>query len=533
MAEVNSFFANEGAHRKNLFLEYSGESVAILSRYGFYVILLWALCLRLIGLSKGLWLDEAYTVNTIGLDGFTRMLRSLSNDVHPPLYYVLLKLWSKIYSTEEFLRLFSVLFSMLAIGLVGLWIKRYSKTASILAALYFATAPLLLRYSQEIRQYALLLVATTLAFICSSRIAAQPENRSAYVYLSLALLLAVSVHLAGVFLFLSVWIFTVLNCKQRSRKSVTKKMLAAFALPFAAFLGYFLLPTNTGFYGKSWMPAVSFALVWRTAAALFGLLNASWPLLVLSGIVSLLILFGSWKRNLPFLVAASVFWLQALIYSIFATPVFFFRTLIPSLVPLVGFVALQLSTICFRRIRLVAMLACMLLFSLFALNWSVVQAKEPVEGYKDAMGILQEQIGPHSSLLIYPNYVQLPVGYYLKNKPDISLTVINSNSTPEEMRRAVRASQRHPVSDVFLVTRLDSTFVAQSSTFSNLLFLIKDEGTRAGSIHVFVMLSGDRFNQPVLIQVQSDFFRRLNDVFGNPVSFQDRGLYTISSWRMK
>jgi uncharacterized membrane protein len=65
-----------------------------------------ALVLRVLGLNKGIWLDEASSINVISNPDFPRNLFFYDQ---LPLYFILLKFWSSINNSEEFLRLFSVL----------------------------------------------------------------------------------------------------------------------------------------------------------------------------------------------------------------------------------------------------------------------------------------------------------------------------------------------------------------------------------------------------------------------------------------
>ncbi len=67
-----------------------------------------------------IWFDESFSYGMVQHD-FTEIIRRTAYDVHPPLYYVLLKAWTLLFGdTQTAIRLFSV-FSW-TIGLWGLWI---------------------------------------------------------------------------------------------------------------------------------------------------------------------------------------------------------------------------------------------------------------------------------------------------------------------------------------------------------------------------------------------------------------------------
>ena len=68
--------------------------------------------------SKGFWLDEAYSVVTARLP-LMEMLQNLSRDATPPLYYLILAPWIRLFGTgEAAARALSVVFSVGGIALL-------------------------------------------------------------------------------------------------------------------------------------------------------------------------------------------------------------------------------------------------------------------------------------------------------------------------------------------------------------------------------------------------------------------------------
>lgn len=114
--------------------------------------------MRLVGINQSLWLDEGTTAlvardltwsNFFG--GF------LQNDFHPPLYYIVIKLFTEMFGnySEVFLRLPSVVFGIASIFLSYKIGEKFSKKIGLVSALFLATAPLHIYYSQESRMYSL------------------------------------------------------------------------------------------------------------------------------------------------------------------------------------------------------------------------------------------------------------------------------------------------------------------------------------------------------------------------------------------
>jgi uncharacterized membrane protein len=126
--------------------------------------LAFSLALRLINLNQSLWIDEA--VQAITSQGpFSAIFAELQGDFHPPLYHFLMWFWVHIFGSGEVsLRLPSVFFG---VGTVWMIYKlgNLGKLGSLgwVAALFLATAPFHIYYSQEARMYAM-----TAFFACLS-----------------------------------------------------------------------------------------------------------------------------------------------------------------------------------------------------------------------------------------------------------------------------------------------------------------------------------------------------------------------------
>lgn len=128
-----------------------------------FLILILGLILRLINLHQSLWLDESISALAVKSQSFWGILTQFSpGDVHPPLYYLVLKLWTNFFGYSEIaLRFPSVLFGVVASYFVYLIAK---KKIALLAALFLAVNPLAIYYSQEARMYSLALFAVTASF---------------------------------------------------------------------------------------------------------------------------------------------------------------------------------------------------------------------------------------------------------------------------------------------------------------------------------------------------------------------------------
>ncbi|MGD9404259.1 MAG: glycosyltransferase family 39 protein, partial [Anaerolineae bacterium] len=121
------------------------------------LITLLALGLRLIGLSyQPLWWDEGWSIY-FATTSVHEMLELTAVDIHPPLYYLLLHLWSRVFGSGVIpVRLLSVLVGTATVPLLYAVARRIGGHRSgVLAAFLLTVSPFHIYYSQEVRMYGL------------------------------------------------------------------------------------------------------------------------------------------------------------------------------------------------------------------------------------------------------------------------------------------------------------------------------------------------------------------------------------------
>ena len=101
-------------------------------------LLLLALGLRLVGLSKSIWMDEAFTLQEVFSQNFLQAVRSSD---HLMLYPLLVRGWSFFGTGEAFLRLPSVLFGTATVLLLMLTLDLKDRRAAVLVGLMAAFSP--------------------------------------------------------------------------------------------------------------------------------------------------------------------------------------------------------------------------------------------------------------------------------------------------------------------------------------------------------------------------------------------------------
>ncbi len=107
--------------------------------------------------TQSLWRDEAFSV-WIAQDSLTEVIRRTSGDYNPPLYYLLLHVWMRVFGRSEIalrsLSLVAFLITIYVTYLIGRQVFKKNHKFARYLMLLTATSPLLIYYAFELRMYA-------------------------------------------------------------------------------------------------------------------------------------------------------------------------------------------------------------------------------------------------------------------------------------------------------------------------------------------------------------------------------------------
>lgn len=177
-------------------------SVKTRSALALLVLLGVGAALRLHHLGKeSLWLDEAFSI-TIARVSVAHIIDETSRDVHPPLYYTLLRYWMLMAgSTEAAARLLSVLLSLgTVVAAYFMGLRLVNRRAGLAAAALLTFLPFQVEFSQEARMYSLLALLGTISFRCLVGLFDSPSPRWKVAYaLSTAAMLYTQIYGSFVF----------------------------------------------------------------------------------------------------------------------------------------------------------------------------------------------------------------------------------------------------------------------------------------------------------------------------------------------
>jgi uncharacterized membrane protein len=145
-----------------------------------------------IGLMQSVWFDEAYSI-LLAKQPVVDLIHLTSLDTHPPLYYLLLKLWAGLFGWGEFaLRSLSVLAMGGALAVGALLVKRlFGVKAAVMTLPFLVLAPFLLRYGFEIRMYSLAsLIGVAATYVLVIAVETKNTKRQWLLYALYALFVA-------------------------------------------------------------------------------------------------------------------------------------------------------------------------------------------------------------------------------------------------------------------------------------------------------------------------------------------------------
>lgn len=128
----------------------------------FIIIIVLASSLRLVGIThESLWQDELNTLQRTRLG----IKYSFNVDIHPPLYYVMINFWSLFFGFSDFsLRFPSVIFGVLSVIVTFMLARElFNQKIALLSSYLVAISEFVIFYSNEAKQYTMLLFLATLS----------------------------------------------------------------------------------------------------------------------------------------------------------------------------------------------------------------------------------------------------------------------------------------------------------------------------------------------------------------------------------
>jgi 4-amino-4-deoxy-L-arabinose transferase-like glycosyltransferase len=351
--------------------------------------------------SQSLWTDEALTSYEMHLP-FHGMLHVVTHvETTPPLYFVLVWGWSKVFGTGVVaLRFISAL---AGVGIVPLAYasarELFSRWAGVIAAAFMTINPFLIWYSQEARSYSLLAMLSAASFLWFVRSLRAPTPRNLTLW-TVSSALALMTHFFAGFLVApeALWLLWA-NLATRRELAPVAAAAVALAAVQAAMLPFALADTS---HGAGWIHQIPLntriaqvplefgvSALYRRATATDGYLGAA-------VLIALLLVLVAWRgaasdrrgAKIAGGIAAAVVLVPLLLGR--AGPDYFLaRNVIAALVPL----AVVAAGVCaMHRARAAGALLAIAILALFGFGEYRVQTKTYLQ--KPDWRAVAQVIGP-------------------------------------------------------------------------------------------------------------------------------------------
>lgn len=385
---------------------------------GFFFIALFSVIISAFSLyGQSIRLDESQSI-WVATKSVREVIVVMSQDVHPPLYNLLLHFWLQLFGTDVvFARTLSFIFFLLTLFTTYKMAREASnETVGFVTVTLFALSPFVLWFSNETRMYTLFTLATTLNSIFFLRIIRSEGNGSKLPYL-LTAIFGLYTHYFFFFVLFTQFIFLILKFRLLIPKYLWLMFLAGIA-----FLPWVLFVVKNGLAASSQpvIPAPTAFNIFQTFASfLFGFQNpviqgiliSMWPLIM----IFVLLVFTNRPRVnhareidyfllLTFLPVVLIF-LISLIRPIFLSRYLIF--ILPGLAFLLAW-ALESFPAGLSRIFTVGLLVVMtglLLVQNFSVNTPVK------EDYKGVSAYLEETAHPSDIIAVSAPFTIYPLEY--------------------------------------------------------------------------------------------------------------------------
>lgn len=190
------------------------------------------------------WLDETYSIDIVHLS-LPDMIKTTANDVHPPLYYLILRVFCKIFGYHSYLYHFVSLIPYAIILVFS--ITKISKTFGKIPALFVITFASILNtsaaFNVQVRMYSWGSLFVLLSFYELYRIYTT-NTKSSYILFTVFSLCAAYTHyyllMAMAGLYASLLIISLINYR-----SSIKKVLITYGITIIGYLPWLIVLIKT------------------------------------------------------------------------------------------------------------------------------------------------------------------------------------------------------------------------------------------------------------------------------------------------
>lgn len=326
--------------------------------------------------NENVWTDEAYSIRLIRKNTLMQIIAATADDVHPPLYYLMLKVFISIFGDSMITyKLFSIVPLVLCYVLAGTRIKRYwGNNTAILFIFFINAVPCLLEYVVQIRMYSWAMFWVTWAAVSAFGVYKE-RGISDHIQLIIAALGACYTHNYAMLSCVCIYAFlAIFMIKSPRQWLISGIVVALFYSPWL----FILYQQTTNRIGNYWIEPVTVRTVISYVEYLFGsdIPYSPWMLVILCLMALIQCLKNIKMDRVKALSAICMFTvpvviaLIGIIVSIVVTPFFIARYLVPCVGLLVLFLAISYGGQKTDLKILLILFCCVMFVSAYKINYT-------------------------------------------------------------------------------------------------------------------------------------------------------------------
>jgi len=488
-------------------------------------ILALALAWRLIGIqTTEVWRDEAVSLIHIYASWSDLCVRLPFVEDSPPLYFLLMKAWSAIFTSECGMRLQAVLIGVATVAALMkvAWLihPRSFWAVGLLAA--FSHIPV--HYSQELRVYSFMTLIVVLGFLSAEHIIREPQRKRWLFLMGLFGAMAAHCHAVGIFVYPMTWIYLLIRLPRSQYRALWSPwnlgICIVGCLPMIWFnIHWAIQHKASGWWVDPLSTYSTLGLLNRFLGVEVGLLwieetlpiTVVKPLSILAGVA----IYGSYiglivlalmrlktRRPAFALLSSGMFFILMLVLTgLMGVPNVIERTLLPAWLPLlllcgIGAVAENDEP----KRSLLAIVATLVITLSCAASWvwyASFSDEERRPSFAKSFRWLDEQVRPNDMIVVTPSWAEDSTVYYLREH------IVGEQLFTTSPAVYVGQPPRHTLASYRLTVTQDR---AKEGPWSDRIrSAIKDRTGQDYSVWLICGYWQDLCNDPILEQLESFF----------------------------
>ncbi|MCH5212889.1 MAG: glycosyltransferase family 39 protein [Oscillospiraceae bacterium] len=309
------------------------------------------------------WYDEAYTFGIIRR-GFGDICRITAADVHPPLYYILLKIFAAPFSDKLLIsKIFSIIPMLIIMITGGIQLKRiFNKNVSLCFMALFLIFPFMISYSVEIRMYSLAAMFVFLTALYGYK--SYEEGRTSdFILFGVFGVSAAYTHYFAL-VSISIVYLIVLICILKYKRELLRKWIICAVLTIIAYIpwiGCFLRQIAFKVNNEYWIEPITKKTIIEYLRDTFASGDSKVLIYFAELIFAMLflnVLFSGGRKERNISVCAVIIWAGTILLGVIASfvvrPIFVIRYSIPAIPVFLAFAAVAIANMRPREIQAAA-----------------------------------------------------------------------------------------------------------------------------------------------------------------------------------